>query len=437
MTSAAPRWSVAAILTYTILRLTHLGLIQMSRNEDLARFVQPLVVDPQRRLVTLGGNRVRLRGRAFDLLATLAAEPGHVFSVRELMTAVWPGRFVEENNLRVQVAILRKRLGAQGILNVPGRGYALAPPAATDFAGAKQPSGGCGPSSLHAEMVVGGSDADACRDAFAVRTARRSDALQPDDFRAVYRLLGECAELWADPAAWQDHLLGRLSALIQLPVGLHAVADCLHPAEAARVHQAYERGWPDERSRATFGAGHSGSAFGVSPLDRQLRIGLVTQVNLVRSRAQLMPDRRWQADDFYQRVHRPAGMDEMLYSAVRVGRHDSFDLLAFGGNGHRPTGRDAELIGLVHRELVPMVGTRLATEGDASMHGLSGQDRRLLQLASQGLSTGEIADRLGLPAAQAKHQLALLCAHFGVNDRLGLMAYLLERSPRPLVGKEP
>lgn len=44
------------------------------------------------------------------------------------MRKVWPDTFVEEGNLRVHLAVLRKALGdgrdgARYIVNVPGRGY--------------------------------------------------------------------------------------------------------------------------------------------------------------------------------------------------------------------------------------------------------------------------------------------------------------------------
>src|SRR6185369_17593629 len=41
----------------------------------------------------------------------------------ELLQRVWAGVVVEENNLAVQVSVLRKLLGADAIATVPGYGY--------------------------------------------------------------------------------------------------------------------------------------------------------------------------------------------------------------------------------------------------------------------------------------------------------------------------
>src|SRR5262249_39932328 len=79
------------------------------------------------------GSPIVLGGRALDLLVTLAERAGEVVSKRELMERVWPDLTVEEINLRVTVAGLRKALGegddgGQYIANVPGRGYCLGAP---------------------------------------------------------------------------------------------------------------------------------------------------------------------------------------------------------------------------------------------------------------------------------------------------------------------
>ena len=64
--------------------------------------------------------------RAFDLLMTLLERRDRVVSKDELLTLVWPGLIVEENNLQVQVSTLRKLLGSKALATIPGRGYRFA-----------------------------------------------------------------------------------------------------------------------------------------------------------------------------------------------------------------------------------------------------------------------------------------------------------------------
>jgi predicted ATPase/DNA-binding winged helix-turn-helix (wHTH) protein len=76
------------------------------------------------------GLPVRLGSRALDILIALVERAGEVVSKNELMSYAWPNTVVEENNLRVHVAALRKILGddARYIINVAGRGYSFVAP---------------------------------------------------------------------------------------------------------------------------------------------------------------------------------------------------------------------------------------------------------------------------------------------------------------------
>lgn len=83
---------------------------------------------PSARTLTRNGVPVHLGDRALDVLIALVQRRGEVVSKRELFEAVWPGTVVEESNLRVNVAALRKalgdgQLGSRYVANIPGRGY--------------------------------------------------------------------------------------------------------------------------------------------------------------------------------------------------------------------------------------------------------------------------------------------------------------------------
>ena len=99
----------------------------MDRNEfSLGR----LRLDTRQRQLTRDGIPVQLSSRALDILCVLAGANGEVVSKDELMTRVWPGVVVEENNIQVHVSALRKALddgksGETYLMTVPGRGYRL------------------------------------------------------------------------------------------------------------------------------------------------------------------------------------------------------------------------------------------------------------------------------------------------------------------------
>ena len=76
---------------------------------------------------------LQLGGRALDTLIALVERAGEVVTQGELISRVWPDVTVEEANLRVQIASLRKLLGdgregAHYIVTVPGRGYCFVAP---------------------------------------------------------------------------------------------------------------------------------------------------------------------------------------------------------------------------------------------------------------------------------------------------------------------
>lgn len=85
-------------------------------------------LDSTKRLLLREGVIVPLMPKCFDVLLLLVSRHGQVVSKDELMSRVWPDTIVEENNLNVNVSLLRKTLGEkpndhQFIVTVPGSGY--------------------------------------------------------------------------------------------------------------------------------------------------------------------------------------------------------------------------------------------------------------------------------------------------------------------------
>jgi len=87
-------------------------------------------LDLAQRQLLLDERPLQLGDRALLVLRLLAEANGALVPKEELLTRVWAGQVVEENNLQVQISTLRKALDPEGtgeswIMTVPGRGYRL------------------------------------------------------------------------------------------------------------------------------------------------------------------------------------------------------------------------------------------------------------------------------------------------------------------------
>jgi TolB-like protein len=104
----------------------------------------PFTLDPQAGRLAREGAPVAVNHRGLALLVALAATPDRAVAKGALMDAAWPGLAVEESNLSVQIAALRKILGPRPdggawIETVPRIGYRLAGPGGEAESGAPQP----------------------------------------------------------------------------------------------------------------------------------------------------------------------------------------------------------------------------------------------------------------------------------------------------------
>lgn len=119
-----------------------------------SRFVfGPFVLDPARGTLARDGAPVPVGRRGMLVLQALLEANGEVVDKARLIDLAWPGLVVEESNLSVQIAALRKLMGpapdgADWILTVPRLGYRLAGSAFSLDAAAREPadrSASCAP----------------------------------------------------------------------------------------------------------------------------------------------------------------------------------------------------------------------------------------------------------------------------------------------------
>jgi DNA-binding winged helix-turn-helix (wHTH) protein/tetratricopeptide (TPR) repeat protein len=91
---------------------------------DLYRF-DDFELQPSRRALLRRGEKIAIAPKTFEVLLCLVQNAGRVVLKEELLSAVWPGAFVEESNLTQHIFWLRKALRdkAAYIVTIPGRGY--------------------------------------------------------------------------------------------------------------------------------------------------------------------------------------------------------------------------------------------------------------------------------------------------------------------------
>ena len=96
--------------------------------------IGPIVVDLDRRQVSVGGTPTHLTTKEFDLLAFMAGSPGRIFTRDQLLSRIWGYDFAGDGRtVDVHISWLRGKLRGTGDHNwfrtVRGVGYAFSPPA--------------------------------------------------------------------------------------------------------------------------------------------------------------------------------------------------------------------------------------------------------------------------------------------------------------------
>jgi predicted ATPase/DNA-binding winged helix-turn-helix (wHTH) protein len=106
------------------------GVMATADQHDYGKAVAfgPFTLFPEERRLERSGSLVQLGSRALDILIVLIQHAGQVVDRRMLMSRAWRNIVVDESNLRVNIAGLRKALGdgehgVSYVKNVPGIGY--------------------------------------------------------------------------------------------------------------------------------------------------------------------------------------------------------------------------------------------------------------------------------------------------------------------------
>ncbi len=85
---------------------------------------EAIMVDPEKHVVTRGGEEIVLPRKEFNLLALLHSQPGRLFTREEIYDSVWGSDIVVgDRTIDVHIRNLRKKIGDRHIQTIKGVGY--------------------------------------------------------------------------------------------------------------------------------------------------------------------------------------------------------------------------------------------------------------------------------------------------------------------------
>jgi DNA-binding CsgD family transcriptional regulator len=160
---------------------------------------------------------------------------------------------------------------------------------------------------------------------------------------------------------------------------------------------------------------------------------MVRQGWVTTTRRQIADDDAYYAAPYYQNFRRHIDCDDYVVSIRIVDVPHRPEAISID----RPHGaprfgpREVAILKLLHDEIAPLVGARLATEEHLCRDGLSKRLRETLSLLLDGRSEKEAARALGLSSRTVHDYVTTLYDHFRVSSRAELLAYFIRRNPTP------
>jgi DNA-binding CsgD family transcriptional regulator len=261
-----------------------------------------------------------------------------------------------------------------------------------------------------------------------------------DDVSRVIRLVREVCDQWDDPLAWREHLLHGACRLLNGQVGimladyqpengwfgsLGVTAVVGVPASMRAIVQPTISRMDQRQFGDVSENFHPGIATLNAAMERQ---GWVTAAG-----SSLADESSYHASLWYQEFLKHIDCDDYVVSirVVDVPRRPEA-ITVDRQHGAPPFGeREVAILKLLHDEIAPLVGVRLATEEHICRDGLSKRLRETLSLLLEGQSEKQVAGALQLGTRTIHDYVTRLYEHFHVSSRAELLAYFIRRRPVP------
>jgi DNA-binding CsgD family transcriptional regulator len=260
------------------------------------------------------------------------------------------------------------------------------------------------------------------------------------EISGIIQLVREVCDRWDDPKMWREHLLRGACAILNGNVGtIFDVTEPAVPGKFGTVRPVAIFGLPAIRAELVHDAATTVSNQEPQEISDTFLPGyakFVTEFDkqswATASRDQLTDVAVYHASPVYLNLRRHADCDDYLCSMRFVDVPRRIEMFAVDRpHGAAPFGaREILLFKLLHDEIAPLIGVRLATEEHFSRDGLSKRLRETLSLLLDGKSEKEVAVALQLKPGTVHEYITSIYRHFKVSSRAELLAYFVRRMPK-------
>jgi DNA-binding CsgD family transcriptional regulator len=263
--------------------------------------------------------------------------------------------------------------------------------------------------------------------------------LSLEDVSAVIRLVREVCDRWDDPAAWREHLLSGACALMRANVGMMLTEHHGKMYHFGRLSVTSVVGLEEPQKllvqpaivQQMQGRDYQDVSDNFLPGLSQLYEHFMKQGWVTIRREEMADDSTYHAAPHYRDFRKHLDCDDYVVSIrmVDLPRRPEGIQVDRPHGAERFGAREVALLKLIHDEIAPLVGVRLATEEHLCRDGLSKRLRETLELLLAGKSEKEAARELDLSIKTVHEYVGMIYKHFAVSSRGELLAYFIRRQP--------
>lgn len=229
------------------------------------------------------------------------------------------------------------------------------------------------------------------------------------------------------------HLLQGLVRLTGARVGIGG--EIRMTPEGPQLLRPMDIGWAGERERAAFLRYQAENCLASDHLFARFVERLRRNGGVRLRRNQLIPDTEWYRSVHFNEYVGACDIDDNLVSLRAPSRlaPASMSLInLYRGLGERALDQHGvRLVHLLHREMAPLIGRRLASAHEPSAANLSPRARETLTCLLEGDGSKQIARQLKISPETVNQYVNAIYRHFGVSSRAELLALWIRRRHRP------